>query len=1043
MFTLLVTQSLRNRLLVLTLAAVLVLYGAFAVTKLPVDVFPDLNRPTVTIMTEAEGLAPQEVEQTVTFPLETQMNGLPGVSRVRSVSGVGLSVTYVEFNWGTDIYRNRQQVAERLAMVRPQLPPTVTPMMGPVSSIMGQIVMVALTGERLSPMQLREIADFTIRPRLLAIPGVAQVIPMGGEVRQFRVAPQPAALRALGVTQAQLETALAQFGTNTGGGFTDQYAREYLIRNLGRTMDLDDLRNMVVATVETRPVYLRQVAEVSFAPRVKRGDAGYMGAPAVIVSVEKQPGVDTVRLTGAVETALKEITASLPQGVRADRLIFRQADFIETSIRNVEGVLVEAVAVVAVVLFAFLLNLRTTAISLTAIPVSILATAIVFHLAGLSINTMTLGGLAIAIGELVDDAVVDVENIFRRLGENRRAGNPRSVFAVVVSASNEVRSGIVYATMVIVLVFVPLFALSGIEGRLFAPLGQAYIASILASLLVSITLTPVLAYYLLPGMKRLETHESGLVRVLKRLNAAALRVALAHRRPILAGAALAVAAAAFAATTLPRAFLPPFNEGSFTVNMTFNPGISLAESNRVGLVAERLLLEIPDVRSVGRRTGRAELDEHAEGVHSSDLEVALKPGARPKVELVADIRGRLALLPVNVNVGQPISHRLDHMLSGVRAEIALKIFGEDLDTLRRLAEDLRRRMAEIPGLADLQVEKQVLIPQLEIRVDYARAALYGVQPAALVEQLSRLSNGQVVSRVVDGYRRFDVVMRLSDSVRTTGGLGDLLIETPSGWVPARQIADIRETDGPNQILRENARRRIVVMANTGPGADMGAIVTAIEKTVAGSHLPEGYATSLEGTFQAQGEASRTIGLLSGLSFALVFALLYSRYRSAVFTLIILGSIPLALIGSVAALTIAGQPLSVASMIGFITLTGIATRNGILKISHILNLAIHEGLPFGPELVIRGSLERLAPVLMTALSAGVALVPLLIGADAPGKEILHPVAVTIFGGLISATLLDTVLTPLLVLSFGREPLERLRQARSNPADAASGRPAEAF
>ncbi|WP_289015962.1 efflux RND transporter permease subunit [uncultured Methylobacterium sp.] len=1025
MFTLLVTQSLRNRLLVLTLAAVLVLYGAFAVTKLPVDVFPDLNRPTVTIMTEAEGLAPQEVEQTVTFPLETQMNGLPGVSRVRSVSGVGLSVTYVEFDWGTDIYRNRQQVAERLAMVRPQLPPTVTPMMGPVSSIMGQIVMVALTGERLSPMQLREIADFTIRPRLLAIPGVAQVIPMGGEVRQFRVAPQPAALRALGVTQAQLETALAQFGTNTGGGFTDQYAREYLIRNLGRTMDLDDLRNMVVATVETRPVYLRQVAEVSFAARVKRGDAGYMGAPAVIVSVEKQPGIDTVRLTGAVETALKEITASLPQGVRADRLIFRQADFIETSIRNVEGVLVEAVAVVAVVLFAFLLNLRTTAISLTAIPVSILATAIVFHLAGLSINTMTLGGLAIAIGELVDDAVVDVENIFRRLGENRRAGNPRSVFAVVVSASNEVRSGIVYATMVIVLVFVPLFALSGIEGRLFAPLGQAYIVSILASLLVSITLTPVLAYYLLPGLKRLEEHESGLVRVLKRANAALLRGLLGHARLVMAVAGLGVAVAGIAASFLPRTFLPPFNEGSFTVNMTFNPGISLAESNRIGLVAERLLLEMPDVKSIGRRTGRAELDEHAEGVHSSDLEVDLKPGARPKPELVADIRGRLAVLPVNVNVGQPISHRLDHMLSGVRAEIALKIFGEDLDTLRALAEDLRQRMAEIPGLADLQVEKQVLIPQLEIRVDYARAALYGVQPAALVEQLSRLSNGQVVSRVVDGYRRFDVVMRLSDTMRTTQRLGDLLVETPSGWVPARQIADIRETDGPNQILRENARRRIVVQANTQAGSDMGRIVQAIQEKVATTNLPNGYTTSLEGSFQAQAEASRTIGLLSLLSLALVFALLYSRYRSVVFTLIILGSIPLALIGSVAALWLAGQPLSVASMIGFITLTGIATRNGILKISHYLNLAIHDGLPFGRELVIRGSLERLAPVLMTALSAGVALVPLLIGADAPGKEILHPVAVTIFGGLISATLLDTVLTPVLFLTFGRKPLERLR------------------
>ncbi len=1072
MFTLLVTQSLRNRLLVLALAAVLVVYGAFTATKLPVDVFPDLNRPTVTVMTEAEGLAPQEVEQLVTFPVETQMNGLPGVTRVRSVSGVGLSVIYVEFDWGTDIYRNRQQVSERLAMVRPQLPPTVTPMMGPVSSIMGQIVMVALSGGSVSPMQLRELADFTIRPRLLSIPGVAQVIPMGGEVRQFRVAPQPTALRALGVTHAQLETALAQFGTNTGGGFTDQYAREYLIRNLGRTMNLDDLRNMVVATVNNRPVYLRQVADVSFAARVKRGDSGYMGAPAVVISVEKQPGVDTVRLTREVEAALAEITASLNtcgpdadkrspgqlgtepageacafKGVRADQIIFRQANFIETSIRNVETVLVEAVVVVAVVLFAFLLNVRTTAISLTAIPVSILATAVVFHVLGLSINTMTLGGLAIAIGELVDDAVVDVENIFRRLGENRRAGNPKSVFDVVVAASNEVRSGIVYATMVIVLVFVPLFALSGIEGRLFAPLGQAYIISILASLLVSITLTPVLAYYLLPGLKRLEEHDSRFLKALKRGNAALLRGLLGHARPVMAVAALAVAAAGLAALFLPRTFLPPFNEGSFTVNMTFNPGISLAESNRIGLVAERLLLEMPDVRSIGRRTGRAELDEHAEGVHSSDLEIDLKPGARPKPDLVADIRGRLAVLPVNVNVGQPISHRLDHMLSGVRAEIALKIFGEDLDTLRALAEDLRQRFADIPGIADLQVEKQVLIPQLEIRVDYNRAALYGVQPAALVEQLSRLSNGQVVSRVVDGYRRFDVVMRLSDAMRTTQHLGDLLIETPSGWVPARQIADIRETDGPNQILRENARRRIVVQANTQPGADMGKIVEAIRENVAAASLPNGYTTRLEGSFQAQAEASRTIGLLSLLSLALVFALLYSRYRSVTFTLIILGSIPLALIGSVAALWLAGQPLSVASMIGFITLTGIATRNGILKISHYLNLAIHEGMPFGRELVIRGSLERLAPVLMTALSAGVALVPLLIGADAPGKEILHPVAVTIFGGLISATLLDTVLTPVLFLTFGRKPLERLRQdARHRPhasPAAAQRTPFEAF
>ena len=1049
MFTFLVSQSVRNRLLVLAMATVLVLFGAFTATKLPVDVFPDLNKPTVTIMTEAEGYAPQEVEQLVTYPIEIRMNGLPGVTRVRSVSGVGLSITYVEFDWGTDIYRNRQQVAERLSLVQDQLPRGVTPVMGPISSIMGQILLVAVTGETATPMQVREVADFTIRPRLLTIPGVAQVIPIGGEVRQFRVSPNPAAMRSLGVTNAQLETALAQFGTNAGGGFTDQHSREYLIRNIGRTMSLDDLRNLVVATVAETPVHLRQVAEVSFAARTKRGDAGYMAKPSVIVSVEKQPDVDTVRLTRSIEMALKEMSPTLPSGIRADQVLFRQADFIETSIRNVERVLVEAVLVVAVVLFAFLLNVRTTAISLLAIPVSVLTTGVVFHLFGLSINTMTLGGLAIAIGELVDDAVVDVENIYRRLGENRREGNPKSVFQVVVEASNEVRSGIVYATLIIILVFVPLFALSGIEGRLFAPLGQAYIISILASLVVSITLTPVLASLLLPGLKNLEEHDSRFLKLLKRGNAGLLRVAFRHKGLLVGTVAAAVVAAGVAAWNLPRAFLPPFNEGSFTVNMTFNPGISLAESNRVGLIAEKLLLDIPGVKAVGRRTGRAELDEHAEGVHSSEIEVALDEGVkRPKEALVADMRGRLAALPVAVNVGQPISHRLDHMLSGVRAEIALKVFGEDLDALRRVANSLRDRMASIPGLVDLQVERQVRIPQLEVRVDYTRAALYGVQPAAVVEQISRLSNGRVVSTVVDGVRRFDVVLRLSENRRTTTGLGDLLLETPSGWVPARQVADIRETDGPNQILRENARRRIVVQANTNGESDMATVVTAIREAVAKEPLPPGFFTSLEGTFQAQEEASRTIAALSALSLALVFAILYSRYRSAALALIIMGNVPLALIGSVAALWLVGQPLSVASMIGFITLTGIAARNGILKISHYLNLSLHEGVPFGPDLVVRGSLERLTPVLMTALSAGVALVPLLYDAASPGKEILHPVAVTIFGGLVSATLLDTFLTPVLFLRFGRKPLERLRalhaEAPVHPSpDGARPRQAEAY
>jgi HME family heavy-metal exporter len=1043
MFNFLVTQSLRNRFFILIIAAVLIAYGAFTATKLPVDVFPDLNRPTVTIMTEAEGLAPSEVEQLVTYPIEARMNGLPGVTRVRSTSGVGLSIVYVEFDWGTDIYRNRQQIAERLSLLQAQLPANVVPQMGPINSIMGQIMLIAVTGpDDVSPMQLREIADFVIRPRLLTIPGVAQVIPIGGEVRQYRVSPNSAALRALGVTLDQVQTALTSFGANTGGGFTDQYSREFLIRNIGRTQSLEDLRNVVVATVAGQPILLRQVANVDFAPRIKRGEAGFMGKSAVIVSVEKQPGVDTIGLTREIERAIQDITASLPQGVKADQVLFRQANFIETSIANVSKVLVEAIVVVAIILFAFLLNTRTTAISLTAIPVSILVTAIVFQLMGLSINTMTLGGLAIAIGELVDDAVVDVENIFRRLRENREKGNPRSVFDVVVSASQEVRSGIVYATMIIVLVFVPLFALSGIEGRLFAPLGQAYIISILASLVVSITLTPVMAYYMLPGLKRLDAHEGGLVRALKAVNRRLLDCSFRHPSLLMSGALAGVIAAGAFATLLPRAFLPPFNEGTLTISMLFNPGISLAESHRVGLVAERMIMEVPEVTLVGRRTGRAELDEHAEGVHSSEIDVELKPDGRSKNEIIADIRERLSVLPVTTNVGQPISHRLDHMLSGVRAQIALKVFGEDLDTIRFVAEDLRAKLASVPGLVDLQVEKQVRIPQLEIVVDYRRAALYGLQPAAITEQLERLSNGRIVSRIIDGNRRFDVVLRLDDGRRTTQGLGDLLIQSPLGWIPVREIAQVVETDGPNQILRENGKRRVVVLANTDGRSDMATIVAGVRRLLTEQRLPQGVFTSLEGTFQAQEESMRTIGLLSLVSLGLIFAILYSRYRSPLFVLIIMASVPLALIGSVVALWLAGQPLSVASMVGFITLTGIATRNGILKISHYINLAIHEGLPFGRELVVRGSLERLTPVLMTALSAGVALVPLMIDPHAPGKEILHPVAVTIFGGLVTATVLDTILTPVLFLRYGRKPLERLvaqaRQAnvsRPSASDAA--------
>lgn len=789
------------------------------------------------------------------------------------------------------------------------------------------------------------------------------------------------------------------------------------------------MRNTVVVVRNGQPVFLKQVANVDFAPRVKRGDAGYNGKPAVIISIQKQPAADTVTLTRRIEAALQDIQRSLPAGVSATNVQFRQAAFIETSIRNVERVLLEAGLVVAVVLFVFLMNARATFVSLTAIPISILITVLVFKAFGLTINTMTLGGLAIAIGELVDDAVVDVENILRRLKENRALAEPRAVLDVIGSASQEVRSGIVYATLIIVFVFVPLFALPGIEGRLFVPLGIAYIVSILASLLTSVTVTPVLSYYLLSGRASGHQQDNLVVRHLKRGNRLLLNWAFDHRSLVVGTVAAAVLVAGAAATWLPRSFLPPFNEGTLVLSVQFNPGLSLSESHRLGFVAERLLAEVPEVKSVGRRTGRAELDEHAEGIHFSEVDVDLTRSKRSKADIYADIRERLFVLPVSVAIGQPISHRLDHLQSGVRAQIVLKIFGEDLETLRRLAETARQQLAGVPGVVDLQVEKQVVIPQLRIQVDYERAALYGLTPAAVTEALDALSNGRRVSQIVDGNRRFDVIMRLSDQDRATTGLRDLLIASPTGYVPLSLFAEVAETDGPNQIQREGTRRRIVVYGNGDGNRDMAAIAADVRRVLADLKLPQGYTTTLEGTFQAQEEAALRIGALSLISLSLIFIVLYSHYRSAVLALIVMGGIPLALIGSVIALNIAGQPLSVASMIGFITLTGISARNGILKISHYINLALHEGERFGRSLVIRGSLERLTPVLMTALSAGLALTPLLFGAEEPGREILHPVAVTIFGGLLSATLLDTVLTPVLFLTLGQKPLERICTERA--------------
>ncbi|WP_072397561.1 efflux RND transporter permease subunit [Hyphomicrobium sp. CS1GBMeth3] len=1041
MFNAIVRGSLANRLLVFVAAIAVSIYGLITLARLPVDVFPDLNRPTVTLMTEAEGLAPEEVEQLITFPIETAMNGMAGVSRVRSVSGVGLSIVYVEFDWSAEIYRARQQVAERLQLVREQLPPNISPQMGPISSVMGEIMLLAMSSQKpdvVDPMQLREIADFTVRPQLLTVPGVSQVIPIGGEVRQYRVVPDPRRMTGLDISFEAIEQAIKSFGANTGGGFVDQKTREYLIRNIGRSTRIDDLRNLVVTYRNGQAITLSQVADVDFAARTKRGDAGFNGKPAVILGVQKQPGADTVTITREIERVLPELQRVMPDGVSVADIQFRQATFIETSIDNVKRVLVEALIVVAIVLFAFLLNWQTTLISLLAIPLSVLTTVIVFQFMGLSINTMTLGGLAIAIGALVDDAVVDVENIYRRLGLHRLAGgrDRRSIEGVVGDASIEVRTGILYATAIIVLVFLPLFALSGIEGRLFAPLGIAFIISILASLLVSMTVTPVLSYWLLPRMKSLAEHESPLQRVLKRWQKSGLEWCFERPTFVIGMPVAAVLAAVVAGSMLPRAFLPAFNEGTVLVGLSLEPGISLAESDRIGRLAEMIIAAVPEVHSVGRRTGRAELDEHAEGVHVSELDVDLKRSERSREEVLADIRGRLSVLPTSITVGQPIAHRLDHMLSGVRAQIALKIYGDDYDTLRALAADLETRLRRIPGMVDLQTERQVRIPELQVRVDYERAKRYGLNPSTITEQLETLSNGRVVSEIIDQQKRFDVVLRLSDADRTTRALGDMLIESPAGRIPLRAVADVTETDGPNQILRENSRRRIAVLANTD-GSDMARIIEAVRAEIASAPLPQGYFTRLEGQFQAQEEASRLIALLSLVSLALIFVVLYTRYRSTALALIIMGNVPLALIGSVAALWIAGQPFSVASAIGFITLTGIATRNGILKISHYINLTLFEGERFGREMVIRGTLERLTPVLMTALAAGIALLPLMIGADEPGKEILHPVAITIFGGLFTATMLDAFLTPVLFLLFGRKPLERLQ------AEQATAVHAEAF
>jgi heavy-metal exporter, HME family len=1035
MFKWLLETSLANRLLVLVLSVALMGYGMWTLSTTPVDVFPDLNKPTVTLITEAGGMASEEVEQLITFPLETSMNGLPGVETVRSVSSNGLSFVYVTFDWSTEVFRARQMVAERLTALEATLPSGVIPKMGPVSSIMGEIMLIAIPidDRKTTAMAVREYADWVLRPRLMAIPGIAQVIPIGGEVRQFQVQPNTARMAELGISLNQLSAALQGFASNTSGGFLELNGREYLIRNLGRTSNLDDLRNLALSSKGSQPILLKQIAEVTFAPAIRRGDGGFEGKPAVVLGIQKQPSADTIDLTEKVETALGELKQSLPMGMEAPRVTFRQASFITSSIDTLKAKLIAASVFVGVILFLFVGTLRTTVIALVAIPISILVAALVFRYFGLSINTMTLGGLAIAIGGLVDDAIVDVENILRRMRENRQKPEVERVpiLTLIRDASLEVRSAIVYATAIIVLVFIPLFALPGMEGRLFAPLGIAFIVATLASLFVSVTVTPVLAYYLLPKMKTLDHGDTKVLAWAKRYYSKGLDWVMRRPRQLLIGCIAAAVIATLTVPLFPRTFLPPFNEGTLVIGLRLNPGVTLTESANLARHAELLIAEVPEVTHVGRRSGRAELDEHAEGVHVSELDVGIKPYGeltRSMDEIKADIRSRLVNIPAAISIGQPISHRIDHIMSGVRAPIAIKLYGEDLDTLRGQASVLRERLLKVKGLADLEIEKQVLAPQIKVRIDYAAAAQYGVPTPQILAALQSLVGGERVAQIVEGTRRFDLVVRIPESARGIEGLGNLLLETPNGRIPLAKVATIEDGDGPNQISRDNGRRRIVLSANT-QGRALSDVIEDVRKVLGETKLPEGYFVTLEGQFQAQEEAERLIGLLSIASLVLMFAVLYSRYQSTTLALMVMANIPLALVGAVIGLWLSGQPLSIAALVGFITLSGISVRNGILMISHYLNLMRFEGERFEPQMILRGSLERLAPVLMTALVTAFALAPLLFEAEQPGTEILNPVAVVIFAGLIGSTLLDIFLTPAMFWLFGRKSAEQVLNHKS--------------
>ena len=1036
--------ALQQRIVTIVFSVLLLLYGGWQITMMDIDVFPNLNRPRVVVMTEAHGMAPEEVEALITFPLESTLNGATGVQAVRSSSGVGISIIYVEFDWGTNIYNDRQIVTERIQLVQERMPEGVIPQLAPIASIMGQIQMVGMWSEnnKTSPMKVRTLADWVVRQRLLTVPGVSQIFTIGGERKQFQVLIDPNALLKYDITIADVKKACMESNENaTGGYLDDQGPNEFLVRSIGRINSIEDLEKVVVIVREGRPVLLSNVAEVIEGAQVKRGDGSafvktgeeeFSGGPAVILTINKQPDADTKKVSEGITEALEELQAAMPDDIVIRPELYSQKEFIDIAIDNVKEALRDGGILVLIILFLFLMNFRTTFITLTAIPLSICITSIIFAIFGLTINTMTLGGLAVAIGELVDDAIVDVENIFRRLRENRLQGSPKNPLLVVYQASCEIRNSIVFGTMIVVLVFIPLFALSGMEGRLFAPLGIAYIVSILSSLLVSLTITPILSYWLLPNMKSMSHEKEGpLLRLLKFIADAIIRFSLKFSSLILLLAFLSVIVSGWFLMNIEQDFLPPFNEGTAQLNVILPPGTSLKKSNEISETVMDRIKSIQGVNAFSRRTGRAELDEHAEGVNVTELYIRFnKDSSRSREEILEDIRSAMEDIPgIAYSVEQPIAHLISHMLSGVKAQVGIKVYGEDLGVLRSKAKELAGVMSQVEGVRGLMVEPQIEIPQIQIKLNRDSIKQLGLTPGYVNEYIETAMNGEVTSQILIGQRTFDLLIRMKDDYREDlTALKRLSIELPGGGkTPLSSIADFRHATGPNTINREQVKRRIVIQCNvSGRGlVDVVQEIKEKQKAIRES-LPTGYFIEYGGQFESQQSASRIISILFTLSMFGVFLVLYTMFRSTNYSLQVMMALPMAFIGSVAALVLTNQTFTIASMVGFISLGGIASRNGILLINHYIHLVRYEGETWSKEMIVRAGKERLAPVLMTALTSGIGLVPLALAAGEPGKEILYPVATVIIGGLLSSTILEFLVRPALFWKFGIKEGERISQ-----------------